>query len=85
MSNTVQNGKGSKMRPTNKEQYDVNYNSIDWRVKKTSEEWCKYFDIIVLDPDGWDRRPEYFEQSWNEKITEEEFNKRVAISTISCI
>ncbi len=31
MSN--QNGKGSKPRPTNKKQYDKNYDSINWGKK----------------------------------------------------
>ena len=34
MSN--QNGKGSKPRPTNKKQYDKNYDSINW-TKKVNE------------------------------------------------
>ena len=29
-----QNGKGSKPRPVKKSQYDKNYDSIDWGVKK---------------------------------------------------
>ena len=35
MSN--QNGKGSKPRPTNKKQYDKNYDSINWGDKKKTK------------------------------------------------
>jgi len=50
--------------------------------KKNSEDWKKdpkYAHIEILDPDGWDRKN--FEESWNEEITEEEFQNRIAIST----
>lgn len=47
---------------------------------KTSEEWQKeYPNITVFDPDGWDRQK--FAQSWNELITQKEFEKRVSFST----
>lgn len=51
------------------------------RGRKTSEEWQKlYPDIIVYDPDGWDRRN--WEYSWSvELITKEEYDKRVFNST----
>ena len=50
--------------------------------EKTSKEWLKNLsNIEVLDPDGWDRSN--FDYSFNkEKITEEEFNKRLMTSTI---
>lgn len=50
-------------------------------IKKTSEEWQnEYPNPKVLDPDGWDR--ENFFQSWHvEKITYEEYQKRVLPST----
>jgi hypothetical protein len=49
---------------------------------KTSEDWQKLFNtIIVLDPDGWDRKN--FKYSWyEEKITEDEYFKRRDNSTI---
>lgn len=48
---------------------------------KTSEEWQKLTDTLVLDPDGWDRKGD-FNYSWNiELITEAEFNKRMMVST----
>ena len=82
MSNTIQNGKGSKVRGVYNDIYRNNYDDIFRKeIKKTSEEWCKELNIIVYAADGWDRRPEYFEQSWAEKVSEEEFNKRACVST----
>jgi len=51
------------------------------KVLKTSEEWqAKKSDILILDPDGWDRSN--FQYSWyEEKITEKEFDKRSMVST----
>lgn len=49
-----------------------------------ADEWLaqpQYAGITVLDPDGWDRRN--LDESWNEKITENEFGKRLGISTVS--
>jgi len=51
------------------------------QVKKTSKEWSKELKVVVLDPDGWDRKN--YNYSFNcEKITLEEFNKRVESSTV---
>ena len=77
-------GKGSKPRPLSVPYnvYADNWASIDMRKKLTSEEWCKLKGIKILDPDGWDRSPENWEKSWNEKITEEEFDNRASKSTI---
>ena len=48
---------------------------------KTSAEWAEHQNIIVLDPDGWDRKN--FKYSFGEElITLEEFNKRLMHSTI---
>lgn len=49
---------------------------------KTADEWLateKYSGYNVLDPDGWDRSN--FNESWAEKITEEEFLNRLHLST----
>ena len=48
---------------------------------KTSKEWQElYPEPRVLDPDGWDRQN--FQYSWyEEKITLEEYNKRLITST----
>ena len=50
-------------------------------MKRTSEEWqILKPNIIVFDPDGWDRRNYQF--SWCEElITEEEYEQRLSRST----
>lgn len=55
-------------------------------MKKTSNEWYNLLypekGLKIIDPDGWDRTNFHF--SWYEElITQEEFHKRVADSTIS--
>ncbi len=51
-------------------------------ILKTSEEWLTHFPgLTSMDPDGWDRTN--YDYSFNfEKITLEEFKKRVLYSTI---
>jgi hypothetical protein len=54
---------------------------------KISKEWEKLIpkevQLEILDPDGWDRTN--YDYSFNkEKITFEEFLKRLWISTVSC-
>ena len=50
-------------------------------IKKTSSEWINEFGYKVLDPDGWNRQN--FDYSWNqEKITIDEFKKRLSLSTV---
>ncbi len=56
-------------------------------VKKTSKEWQdeipKEHELVILDPDGWDRGN--LEYSFNEElITSEEFYRRLCHSTIKC-
>lgn len=55
-------------------------------ILKTSEEWLKdpqYAGLVILDPDGWDRRADKFDYAWfEEKITNREFEQRVHQSTI---
>lgn len=47
---------------------------------KTSEQWQELCKIEVLDPDVWDRMN--FENSWClEKISKEEFEERLIVST----
>lgn len=49
-------------------------------IKKTSVEWADEFKVLVIDPDGWDRAN--FKELWNnELISEEEFRKRLNVST----
>jgi hypothetical protein len=49
-------------------------------LKRSSAAWAVLTGVIVVDPDGWDRRN--YEQSWNEPITLEEFRKRTFMSTV---
>lgn len=54
-------------------------------MKKTSAQWhemleTKYRGSYVMDPDGWDRK-NYDYSFYEEKITEEEFWKRLFRST----
>ena len=54
-------------------------------MKKSSYDWLKqpeFKTLIILDPDGWDRSPENYENSMNELITQDEFDNRVGVSTI---
>lgn len=52
-------------------------------IKRTSAEWHQLKpDLIVFDPDGWDRKN--YQYSWNEElITEEEYNNRLI--QLTCI
>lgn len=75
-------GKGDKPRNVGPK-FKENYDTIDWRKKQSSEKWCeeKGVDPLnIISPDGWDRT--CFQESWTEKITEEEFNKRLSLSII---
>ncbi len=57
---------------------------MDNQKLKTSEEWQKESNIIVLDPDGWDRKN--YQYSWHEElINKKEFEKRVITSTIESL
>ena len=53
-------------------------------MKKTSEEWNKdpeLSNVLILDPDGWDRSN--FQYSWyEEKISKEEFIGKRSKSTV---
>lgn len=56
-------------------------------IMKTSKKWYelipKEHKLLILDPDGWDRKN--FEYSFNEElITKDEFKKRLINSTIQC-
>lgn len=55
---------------------------------KTSKEWMELipekYKLILLDPDGWDRKN--YDYSFNEeRITKEQFMDRLAFSTIQCL
>lgn len=49
-------------------------------VRHTSDDWCDILGVTVMDPDGWDRSD--FARSWKEEITREEFQERLAGSSI---
>lgn len=52
----------------------------DTKELKTSEEWNKKHNVVILDPDGWDRKN--YDYSFNiQRITEEEFLRRLSLST----
>ena len=52
-------------------------------VKKVSSEWIKEKNCEIVDPNGWDRKN--YDYSFNkEKITHEEFERRLMLSTIQC-
>ncbi len=54
-------------------------------MEKTSEEWYDLYyknNVVILDPDGWDRSPRNWDYSWNkELITRAEFERRLCSST----
>lgn len=52
----------------------------NWSMKKTSAEWNKEDNWIILDPDGWDRK-NYDYSFYEEKITKEEYTNRLYRST----
>ena len=53
------------------------------KTLKTSWEWKQYLQNLcwITDPDGWDRKNWEF-SFFQEMITEEEFHRRLALSTV---
>ncbi len=56
-------------------------------LKKTSKEWLEEIPeehgLVIMDPDGWDRKN--YKYSFNEElITKKEFMKRLSYSTTIC-
>ena len=53
------------------------------RVRLTSERWQWLLpEIVIWDPDGWDRSPTNFEYQWyKERITIEVYYQRMIRST----
>lgn len=47
---------------------------------RDSASWCAHFNVVVLDPDGWNRAN--VAASWNEQITQAEFANRISYSTV---
>jgi hypothetical protein len=62
---------------------DTKIDPVIDKLKMPSDFWHVLYAIntgmIVLDPDGWDRK--HWEQSWGEPITWIEFQQRAAFST----
>ena len=56
-------------------------NTVPAPIKRSSQEWQDASPFIVQDPDGWNR--EDFAASWAEPITEDEFNNRAMLSTLT--
>ena len=55
---------------------------MDKEMRKTSEEWQALKpDAQVIDPDGWDRKGDFHYSWYEEKITEQEYDNRVMVST----
>lgn len=50
-------------------------------MKKTSEKWLEESEWVIVDPDGWDRK-DFGYSFYMEHITEEEFENRMAHSSI---
>lgn len=48
-------------------------------MKLNSADWSAKLGVLVIDPDGWDRKN--FDTSWREEITENEFRTRLQKST----
>ena len=48
---------------------------------RTSEEWQKVCSVKILDPDGWDRYGDFNYSWYEEKITRQEFERRMIVST----
>ena len=79
---------GGENRP--KEQRELEVFEVEYVSEigyKSSNEWAKLaFDsrgLVILDPDGWDRRN--YEYSFHQElISEEEFENRLLKSTSTC-
>lgn len=57
--------------------------NADGVVIKSSNDWSLGLNLVILDPDGWDRTN--FRASWMELITEEEFSNRLMRSTVQTL
>jgi hypothetical protein len=48
--------------------------------KLKPDQWESFLEILVMDPDGWDRKGD-FDKDWNKKITLREFLYKSSYST----
>jgi len=49
----------------------------------SAEEWLEtehFAGVLILDPDGWDRKN--FDKSWSELINRDEMERRMCMSTV---
>jgi hypothetical protein len=65
-----------------KEQAVVDEYDRQDEIKKTAFEWADLDNILIYDPDGWREGAPLGEKSMDEPITQDEYDKRVWISTI---
>jgi hypothetical protein len=53
-------------------------------MKSSNEWWIEhemFSDYTIMDPDGWDRK-HLVESFFKEKVTKEEFERRLSLSTL---
>jgi len=60
-----------------------NVQAVNEDQVRTSDDWLKllYPTTLILDPDGWDRS-DYQYSFYQEKISRQEFENRLNVSTI---
>lgn len=54
-------------------------------IVKTPDEWCREFDVTIMDPDGWRPGCSLGYKQYSEPITKNEFRHRMYESTASII
>jgi hypothetical protein len=52
-------------------------------IRQTPSQWEKYFGIIIVDPDGWNRKATDWAAEWGKPMTASEFRERADKSTTS--
>lgn len=52
-------------------------------IKRLPGEWEERLGILILDPDGWDRRN--LTEDYNTPLTQEEFLERACLSTVQVL
>lgn len=48
-------------------------------IKLTPDQWCQLTEIVVMDPDGWDRSN--YQKDWAKPLTFDEFLTKAHMST----
>lgn len=49
---------------------------------QSAHDWAAEADVMIVDPDGWRKHAPLGERSMDDLISEDEFTKRLSISTI---